>query len=144
MTCMIRNPVMFFAYYKLTIIISPLSAWRSDEHAALQLAVSSRELSDEVLFLPWSVLATGNFWGLTNPFTPDYEMDSSISEFGHIHCCKYGVQKSVTEWQTVQIQMRWLVKSHLIWICTVCKGKCICLLGWKVNPYIPFTSMTSR
>lgn len=30
-----------------------------DEHAALQPAVSSRELSDEVLLLPRPVLATG-------------------------------------------------------------------------------------
>ena len=31
----------------------------------------------------------------------------------------------------MQIQMRWLVKSCLIWICTVCKGICIGLQGWK-------------
>ena len=27
-----------------------------------------------------------------------------------------------TEWQTVQIQISWLLRSQLIWINTVCKG----------------------
>ena len=29
---------------------------------------------------------------------------------------------SHTEWQTVQIQISWLLRSQLIWIYTVCKG----------------------
>ena len=40
-------------------------------------------------------------------------------------------QKSIIEWQTVKILMRWLITSHLIWICTVCKGTCIGLYGCK-------------
>ena len=28
-----------------------------------------------------------------------------------------------TEWQTVQIQISWLLRSQLIWIYTVCKGR---------------------
>lgn len=43
----------------MTMSTSYLSARRSDEHAALQLAMSSRKLSDEILFLPWAVMATG-------------------------------------------------------------------------------------
>ena len=30
---------------------------------------------------------------------------------------------SHTEWQTVQIQISWLLRSQLIWIYTVCKGQ---------------------
>ena len=30
---------------------------------------------------------------------------------------------SQTEWQTVQIQISWLLRSQLIWIYTVCKGR---------------------
>ena len=29
---------------------------------------------------------------------------------------------SYTEWQTVQIQVSWLLRSQLTWIFTVCKG----------------------
>ena len=28
-----------------------------------------------------------------------------------------------TEWQTVQIQISWLLRSQLIWIYTICKGR---------------------
>ena len=43
-----------------------------------------------------------------NTFTPQVsDLDSSISEFGLIHCCKQGFsQKLMTEWQTVKILMR--------------------------------------
>ena len=36
-----------------------VSAGGLDEHAALQPAVPARELSNEILFLPWTLMATG-------------------------------------------------------------------------------------
>ena len=40
-------------------------------------------------------------------------------------------QWSLTIRQAVQILMRWLIMSHLIWIYTVCVDICTSLKGWK-------------
>ena len=77
-----------------------------------------------------------------NPLNLEFlKIDSSISEFGHIHC-KYGLsQKSIIYvkflngsilkrgWQTVKILMRRLATSRLIWIYTVCQTIRIGLQG---------------
>ena len=53
------------------------------------------------------------------PFYPQVsDMDSSISDFGHIHCCNLqtGFQSnSITEMQTVNILMRRLIMRYLYW-----------------------------
>ena len=49
------------AFLKCVLIYNPISARGPHEHAALQPAMSSRELPDEILLLSWVVLASGSF-----------------------------------------------------------------------------------
>ena len=60
------------------------------------------------------------------PFHPWVSVeDSSIFDFGHIHCCKLGCHWTIqNKWQTVLSQMRRLIMSPLIWLCSVCKDLC--------------------
>ena len=46
-------------------------------------------------------------------------------------------QKTTTEWQTVQLLIRLLIMSRLIWIYTVCKSICLGLHGWKSWKILP-------
>ena len=61
-----------------------------------------------------------------NPFDPEFMKWtlSSLNLDTPIVANRGSSQNSVTDWQTVLILMRQLVRS-LIWICTVCKGICI-------------------
>ena len=73
-----------------------------------------------------------------NPFIPEFlkwmlpslNLGMSITTIRVLTVVKKKKKKKTdTEWQTVQIQMRWLIMSHLIWICTVCKCTSFGLLG---------------
>ena len=78
-------------------------------------------------FLYLQVLSAIKHKIILNLFIPRVsDMDSSIFEFEHIHCCKQGLsKKSIIDWQTVYIPMRRLITSRLICIYTVCKGFCV-------------------
>ena len=68
-----------------------------------------------------------------NPFTPEFLKWSLSSPnlYTSILANWDFSQKSITEWQTVQILMWWLKMSHFIWIFTGCKNIWISLQGLK-------------
>ena len=64
-----------------------------------------------------------------NPSNPVSEIDSSISEFGHIHCCQKGDScKSIIKWQSVDPDETAHL-SRLNWIYAVCKSVLVYLSG---------------
>lgn len=57
LTCI--SAIVSISVQTIDMSCSVFSAGGPYEHAALQPAVSPRELPDEILLLPWTVLATG-------------------------------------------------------------------------------------
>ena len=56
-------------------------------------------------------------------------MDSSISEFENIHCCKLGLESKINNCMAISVDPDETAISRLIWIYTVCIGICTGLQG---------------
>jgi len=64
MSTLIYTHVLLIVYifFFLLLLLFPV-AWRSNEYAALQSALLTRKLPDEILFLSWSFMATVELCG---------------------------------------------------------------------------------